>query len=120
MKKEIILYIRLSLEDEDLGAGKRESGSIQNQREYLYQFLENHPQLRNGTVRELIDDGYSGTNFDRPAMQELIWRVKMGKVQTVIVKDLSRLGRNYIDVGKCLEELFPQYGVRFLDRKSVV
>lgn len=114
MKKEIILYIRLSLEDEDLGAGKRESGSIQNQREYLYQFLENHPQLRNGTVRELIDDGYSGTNFDRPAMQELIWRVKMGKVQTVIVKDLSRLGRNYIDVGKCLEELFPQYGVRFL------
>lgn len=114
MKKEIILYIRLSLEDEDLGAGKRESGSIQNQREYLYQFLENHPQLQNGTVRELIDDGYSGTNFDRPAMQELIWRVKMGKVQTVIVKDLSRLGRNYIDVGKCLEELFPQYGVRFL------
>ena len=117
MKKEIILYIRLSLEDEDLGAGKRESGSIQNQREYLYQFLENHPQLQNGTVRELIDDGYSGTNFDRPAMQELIWRVKMGKVQTVIVKDLSRLGRNYIDVGKCLEELFPQYGVRFLSVK---
>ena len=114
MKKEIILYIRLSLEDEDLGGEKRESGSIQNQREYLYQFLENHPQLQNGTVRELIDDGYSGTNFDRPAMQELIWRVKMGKVQTVIVKDLSRLGRNYIDVGKCLEELFPQYGVRFL------
>ena len=114
MKKEIILYIRLSLEDEDLGGEKRESGSIQNQREYLYQFLENHPQLQNGTVRELIDDGYSGTNFDRPAMRELVWRVKMGKVQTVIVKDLSRLGRNYIEVGKCLEELFPRYGVRFL------
>ncbi len=114
MKKETILYIRLSVEDDDLGVEKKESGSVQNQREYLYQFLENHPELQTGTICELVDDGYSGTNFERPAMQELIQRIKMGRVQTVIVKDLSRLGRNYIEVGKCLEEIFPRYGVRFL------
>ena len=108
------MYIRLSLEDEDLGEDKTESGSVGNQREFLYHFLEEHPDIPAGAVTELIDDGYSGTNLERPGMQELLRRVRTGNVQTVIVKDLSRLGRNYIEVGRCLEEIFPLGGVRFI------
>ena len=81
------MYIRLSLEDEDLDEDKTESGSVGNQREFLYHFLEEHPDISAGAVKELIDDGYSGTNLERPGMQELLRRVRTGNVQTVIVKD---------------------------------
>ncbi len=102
------LYYRLSQEDGD----KAESDSIQNQRELIKDFLRKHPEISN--YREFADDGYSGTNFDRPAFKKMMEEVEQGRVDCIIVKDLSRLGRNYIETGRYLERIFPAYEVRFI------
>lgn len=110
-KNEKILacdYLRLSIEDGD----KAESNSITNQRELVHSFLENHPEIQ--LVDEYIDDGYTGTNFERPAFQRMMEDAKSGKVNCIIVKDLSRLGRDYIGTGKYLERIFPMMGIRFI------
>lgn len=108
------LYIRLSLADGDLGAdGKDESNSVENQRVFLHDFVGRRDDI-NGEIREYIDDGYSGTNFDRPAFIELMEDMKAGKVDVLITKDLSRLGRNYIEVGDYMEQIFPLLGVRYI------
>ena len=108
------LYLRLSMADGDLGSdGKDESNSIENQRGLLYDFVLRRDDV-NGEVKEYIDDGYSGTNFDRPAFKELMEDMKAGKIDTLITKDLSRLGRNYIDVGDYMEQIFPLLGVRYI------
>ena len=87
------IYLRLSKDDERLG----ESLSIDNQRLILRNYVLSH----GGTiVDEYIDDGYSGTNFDRPGIKRLLEDAQMGKIDTIIVKDLSRFGRNYIQVGQ--------------------
>ena len=101
------LYERLS-RDDDLNG---ESNSITNQKQYL----EDHAR-RNGftNIRHFTDDGFSGVNFNRPSFQELIKEVEAGNVATIIVKDMSRLGRNYLQVGFYTEVLFPQKDVRFL------
>lgn len=99
-------YLRLSKED-----GKAESQSIQTQREMLDKYLKDHGWR---AVDEYVDDGYSGTDFDRPNFKRLMADIEMGKINLVIVKDLSRLGRNYIDLGKIMEELFPKYNVRLI------
>lgn len=101
------LYERLS-RDDDLNG---ESNSITNQKKYLEDYAK-----RNGfgNIRHFTDDGFSGVNFNRPGFQALIKEVEAGNVATIIVKDMSRLGRNYLQVGFYTEVLFPQKDVRFL------
>lgn len=107
-------YIRLSLADGDLGNGKDESNSISNQRNLLHQYIENHPEFSDWTIQEYIDDGYTGTNDDRPEFQRMIELVRQGMIQCILVKDLSRFARNYIITGEYLEQVFPFLGVRFI------
>ena len=101
------LYFRLSQEDERAG----ESLSIENQRRVLRKYAED-----NGfeTHDEYIDDGISGTTFDRPEVQRLLDDAKTGVINTIIVKDLSRFGRNYIEVGQYVDYVFPAFGIRFI------
>ena len=110
-KKEEIkitaLYERLSRDDEQSG----ESNSIQNQKKYLEEYARQHG-LRN--IRHFYDDGYSGTNFNRPGFAALLEEVEAGRVETLVVKDLSRLGRNYIEVGRLTEEFFPNHDIRLV------
>lgn len=101
------LYLRLSREDAD----GRESQSIETQRLLLAQFLA----ARGWQAAETyIDDGWSGVRFDRPAFQRLLRDIECGRIDTVVTKDLSRLGRNYARVGALLDEYFPAHGVRYL------
>ena len=101
-------YIRLSREDGD----KAESDSIGNQKKLIADYLKG----KNNFVLydAYIDDGYTGTNFNRPSFTRMIEDIEAGKVNCVIVKDLSRFGRDYIDTGKYLERYFPERGVRFI------
>lgn len=101
------LYCRLSNEDDLEG----ESNSISNQRAILLKYAQDHG-FRNTQL--FVDDGYTGTNFNRPAMQELLSLVEAGQVGTIIVKDLSRFGRDYLQVGQYLEMEFPMQNVRFI------
>jgi len=104
------LYIRLSQEDDNIG----ESDSVKNQRDLLTAFAMNHPELSKSRLLYFVDDGYSGTNFDRPAVKDMLEQVRKGKINCIAVKDFSRFGRNYIEVGGYLEQVFPFLGVRFL------
>lgn len=101
------LYLRLSRDDDNTG----ESNSIATQRMILRQYAE-----KNGlsVVDEYVDDGYSGTNFDRPDFQRMISDIEDGRVNCVLVKDLSRFGRNYLETGMYIEMRFPRLGVRFI------
>ena len=101
------LYCRLSNEDDLEG----ESNSIQNQRVILQKYAQDHGFPN---TRFFVDDGYTGTNFDRPAMQEMLKLVEAGQVGTIIVKDMSRFGREYLQVGYHLEVNFPMKNVRFI------
>lgn len=107
------LYLRLSKEDGDVAIGsKNESNSIANQKGLIMDYLQSRPEFRVVSIRE--DDGYSGTDFNRPAFQTMMEDVKKGVINCIIVKDLSRFGRNYIEVGRYLEKLFPMLGIRFV------
>lgn len=93
-------YIRLSSEDDDLRKGEKiESNSITNQRNLLDAFISRTPELSDTNVIEFCDDGWSGKNFERPAVQEMIAQARAGKIQCIVVKDLSRFGRDYLTVG---------------------
>ena len=112
--RKTAFYLRLSLSDGDMGEdNKDESNSIENQRLLITTYLEDHPDIPQD-VEEYIDDGYSGTTFKRPEFIRMIEDAKLGKVGTVIVKDLSRLGRDYIECGDYIEQIFPVLGVRFI------
>ncbi|MCI9350191.1 MAG: recombinase family protein [Oscillibacter sp.] len=89
-----------------------ESDSIANQKKLIEDFVAAHPDIE--LVSERVDDGYSGVLFDRPAFQEMMNDIVSGKINCVIVKDLSRLGREYIETGRYLRQVFPTYGVRFI------
>lgn len=102
------LYLRLSREDGD----KEESDSVVNQKELLNQYISLEPDIVLYDV--YVDDGWSGTNFDRPDFIRMMADIKAGKVNCVIVKDLSRFGRNYIDVGQYIEKIFPLLDIRFI------
>ena len=102
------LYLRLSRDDGD----KEESNSITGQRELLRDFIRNRPELREYAVR--IDDGFTGSNFERPDFKKMMEDVKEGRTNCIIVKDLSRFGRNYLDAGEYIEKIFPFLGVRFI------
>ena len=118
-EKITALYARLSDDDpdEEKKRGKssekedKESNSIQNQREILYDYARKngylHPQF-------FYDDGVSGTTFEREGFQKMEKLVEAGKVSTIIVKDLSRFGRNYLEVGNYLEMVYPSLGVKFI------
>ncbi len=106
-EKYTILYARLSQDDGSQG----DSNSIQNQRMMLEKYAKDYG-FEN--VKFLYDDGYSGTNFQRPAFQEMLALVENGEVATIIVKDMSRFGREYLMVGQYTELIFPSYGVRFI------
>jgi len=101
-------YGRLSREDRN----KAESDSIKNQRELIHAYVRQRPEFK--LVMEGYDDGYTGTNFDRPHFQEMMSAIEAGKVNCVIVKDLSRFGRDHIDGGRYIQKLFPALGVRFI------
>ena len=110
----MICYYRLSLEDGDVARGNAaESFSISAQRLCVQNFLASRPDL-DGTVEEIVDDGYTGTNMNRPGMQRLLSLVKSGSVKAVIVRDLSRFSRSFLEGGHYLEFVFPAYGVRFI------
>ena len=111
-QKYNILYGRLSQEDErQRDDRQKESNSIHNQKLFLEQYAADHG-FENTLF--LADDGYSGTNFDRPAWKQVIEMVERDEVETIIVKDLSRLGREYLQVGQYTEIYFPEKGVRFI------
>ncbi|MCC8104478.1 MAG: recombinase family protein [Clostridiales bacterium] len=111
----IIIYIRLSLEDEDVRSGvKEESNSISNQRLLIHDYIKSNPELKEAKIIEKCDDGYSGKRFDRPAFQEMIELAKRGEADCIIVKDFSRFGRDYIEMGNYLEQIFPFLGIRFI------
>ena len=101
-------YIRLSYTDDK----SNESNSVANQRIMLDRFIESQPDIE--PVSERVDDGISGIIFDRPAFKEMMAEIEAGKINCVIVKDLSRLGREYIETGRYLRRIFPAYGVRFI------
>ena len=101
-------YLRLSYTENH----ENESDSIANQKKLIEDYVKEHPDIE--LVSEKVDDGYSGILFDRPAFQEMMQDIMDGKVNCVIVKDLSRLGREYIETGRYLRRIFPAYGVRFI------
>lgn len=103
-----IAYYRLSKDD----GQKNESDSIANQRLLICDYVSKNENIT--LVNEAFDDGYTGTNYDRPGFQKVLECIKNGEVNCVIVKDLSRLGREYIETGKYLEMIFPSFGVRFI------
>ncbi len=111
----IAKYLRLSDADGDLNrGGKDESNSIVNQRNLLDSFIQQKEDFSNAAVLEFCDDGWSGKNFERPAVTEMLSQVKQGKIQCIIVKDLSRFGRDYLTVGNYISSVFPFLGVRFI------
>ena len=106
-------YIRLSKEDEEI---KDESNSVISQNKILDEYISRNQNLDEEYVvyDTYVDDGYSGTNFDRPDFQRLLEDMKAGKFNTIIIKDLSRLGRNYIEAGNYIEQIFPLFKIRFV------
>lgn len=99
------LYLRLSRDDGD----KEESNSITGQRELLRDFIRTRPELREYAVR--IDDGFTGSNFERPSFKKMLEDVKAGRTNCIIVKDLSRFGRNYLDAGEYIEKILFRLGL---------
>ena len=100
-------YIRLSREDGD----KQESESIGNQRDMINRYIqENHLHF----VDEYVDDGVSGTTFDRPGFNRLIEDIESGRINMIITKDFSRLGREYIQLGHFMEVYFPEHNIRYV------
>lgn len=102
------LYLRLSREDGD----KLESDSIQNQRKLIENFISKTKGFKK--VKEYVDDGYTGTNFDRPRFQDMMEDIRKGRINCIVVKDLSRLGRNYIEMGRLIERILPSLHVRLV------
>ncbi len=108
------VYLRLSKEDGDVcdENRKQESNSITNQKRLIHDFLKGREDIH--VFKEYVDDGYTGSDFLRPSFQEMIKDMEAGKVNLIIVKDLSRFGREYIEAGRYLQKIFPAAGVRFI------
>ena len=108
-KWRVGIYLRLSSDDDD---DKLESNSITNQRSLVNYHLSDMKDI--SVYKCYADDGYTGTDFDRPAFQEMMDDIRNKKINCVIVKDLSRLGRNYINVGHFIDDTLPRYKIRFI------
>ena len=100
------IYVRLSQEDESAG----ESISIENQKKMLTEYVSQQPDW--SLVEICEDDGYSGTDFNRPGVRQLLDDAKSGKINLILCKDLSRFGRNYIEVGQYIDYIFPSFNAR--------
>ncbi len=107
-KYKVAIYLRISKEDKK----NIESESITNQKLMLIDFVNNKDDLELVSIK--IDDGYSGSNFERPAFKEMIQDIKNKKINCIVVKDFSRFGRDFIEVGRYLEQIFPILQVRFI------
>jgi DNA invertase Pin-like site-specific DNA recombinase len=109
-------YIRLSQADRDLmkKENKSESESVSHQKALIQNYISCDAELCGCAQYEFYDDGYSGTNFERPSFERLLEKIKKGEINCVIVKDFSRFGRDYIELGDYLERIFPFLGVRFI------
>ena len=103
MKTLTAIYCRLSKEDGD----KEESNSIESQRRILNAYIADHSDLE--LYQEYVDDGYTGTNFRRPGFQSMLMDAQEKKFSCIIVKDLSRLGRNYLETGRYTQQIFPSW-----------
>ena len=109
--ERLALYLRLSLED---GGEKDESNSISNQRKLIYEYIHQDSELSRYEVEEFCDDGWSGTNMNRPGMQKLLKEVKANHIRCILVKDMSRFSRDYIEMGTYLNQIFPFMDIRFI------
>ena len=114
----VALYIRLSQEDSDNGENREESNSVTSQKTLLNEYINEHKDLI--VYDTYVDDGYTGTEFNRPEFQRLLEDMRKGNINCVIVKDLSRLGRNYIEVGNYIEQIFPLFNIRFIAINDLV
>ena len=104
----IAKYLRISDEDRDIKrTGKEESDSIGNQRNLLESFIGQHEEFVGAENVEFCDDGWSGKNFERPGVRAMLEQVKQGKIQCILVKDISRFGRDYLMVGNYISKIFP-------------
>ncbi|MBS6195810.1 MAG: recombinase family protein [Clostridiales bacterium] len=106
------MYLRLSRDDEDIDGSKAESNSISSQRDMIRSFIRKQDNMEIYDI--YADDGWSGTNFDRPEFQRMMRDIEAGRIDCVIVKDLSRLGRDYIEAGRLIQKTFPAFSVRFI------
>lgn len=115
MEKYLAAYLRLSIEDGDIVIEdeKQESDSISHQWDLIQAYRKKNDLMKMQSL-EFVDDGYSGINFNRPAITKLLEQVKAGRIGCIIVKDISRFGRDYLEVGDYLEQIFPFMGVRFI------
>lgn len=107
MNYNVGIYVRLSQEDMRTG----ESLSVENQKMILTKYVKEQGW---NIYNIYVDDGYTGTDFNRPAVQRLLEDAKTGKINLIIVKDLSRFGRNYIQIGQYIDYIFPTYNIRFI------
>ena len=110
--KIIAIYMRLSVSDGDFE--QDESNSIKAQRDLIHQYINEKDEFKDYEIEEFYDDGYSGTNFERPAVKRMLELAESGIINVIIVKDFSRFGRNSIEVGHYVEEVFPYTGLRFI------
>ena len=104
--------MRLSVSDDDFE--QDESNSIKAQRDLIHQYINEKDEFKEYEIEEFYDDGYSGTNFERPAVKRMLELAESGIINVIIVKDFSRFGRNSIEVGHYIEEIFPYTGLRFI------
>ena len=102
------VYVRLSKEDADRDV----SDSIVNQKDLIYDFLKGRDDI--APAGEFVDDGFSGVDFQRPAFLRLLREIESGRIDCIVVKDLSRFSRNYIEAGRYLEQKFPDKNIRFI------
>ena len=111
----IAVYIRLSSEDNDVdGSIKAESNSVSAQRMLINEFIKKQDEFTNCPVVEYVDDGYSGTNFNRPGFQRMMEDAKAGRIKSIVIKDFSRFGRDYLEVGNYLEKILPVLDIRII------
>ncbi len=135
-KKKNAIYLRLSIEDNALRTKEKalwleeakekkddftkesfvqnQSDSIENQRKMLFEYISKDMELAEQETEEFCDDGFSGVNMERPGIKKLLKQVKQGKIDCILVKDLSRFSRDYIELGTYLNQIFPFMGVRFI------
>ncbi len=114
MNDKIAIYLRLSLADGDLKKAARMKVTALRTNGCCSTITLGSREDLFGEIVEYVDDGYTGTNFNRPAFQKMIVDLKQGDIKVIMVKDLSRLGRDYIGVGDYIEQIFPLMGVRFI------
>ncbi|MCT4596148.1 MAG: recombinase family protein [Anaeromicrobium sp.] len=114
MNQDYVVGVYLRISSEDVKVSDCDSNSIASQRERIKDYILNHKELKKASLKEYVDDGISGTNFEREAVSTLIEDAKHGLINCVIVKDFSRFGRNYIETGTYIDKIFPFLGIRFI------